>query len=229
MWACRIRKRFHTSSAVQARTTAGRLASARIVLQLSDSNTLNWGTRLKLIIFSDGASLVPALSYLLDAAQSAKYALRGQKGMRGYRKHFSYVSGAWPYEAVDMFWRTNSQWGSEHKHFFNIYVKCNIRDHSILFTAKCDICFVLVFCSLGLWMLMEPWVSGRPTQAGLHRNHTWWDARSSFSWFFFYIPRVSSCFSVTLLFVYSCPALLLTSLSLLCFPLPDSAVPQQDS
>lgn len=67
MCACQLQQHFHTSShnfAIQAQTTEGRLASAHIVLQLSDSTALNSGTRLELIIFSDGASPVPALSYL---------------------------------------------------------------------------------------------------------------------------------------------------------------------
>lgn len=75
--ACQIEQHFHTSShhfAIQARTTVGSLASAHIVLQLSDSTALNSGTRLELIIFSDGASPVPVLSYLPVLAKRVKYA-----------------------------------------------------------------------------------------------------------------------------------------------------------
>lgn len=60
--------------AIQAQATVGSLASAHIVLQLSDSTALNSSTRLKLIIFSDGASPVPVLSYLPVLAKRVKYA-----------------------------------------------------------------------------------------------------------------------------------------------------------
>lgn len=79
MWGCQFQQHFHTSFhkfAIQAWTTVGSLASAHIVLQLSDSTALNSGTRLKLIIFSDGAFPMPALSYLPVLAKRVKYAFK---------------------------------------------------------------------------------------------------------------------------------------------------------
>ncbi len=60
---CSIDTLLSHNFATQAQTAEESLASAHIVLRLSDSAALNSGSRLKLIIFSDGASPLPVLSY----------------------------------------------------------------------------------------------------------------------------------------------------------------------
>lgn len=106
MRACQIQQHFYTSShnfAIQPQTTVGSLASAHIVLQLSDSTALNSGTRLKLIIFSDGASPVPVLSYLFWPKREICLKNWNDRTCAELLISFSYVSGVLTYEALDVF------------------------------------------------------------------------------------------------------------------------------
>lgn len=135
------------------------------------------------------------LRWCLSCASTILSACSGQKseicfkekkkiGKRGQAERliFSYVSGAWTYEAVDVFWkiiwerskspegRENTGGGSN-----NMFLSdwCKINDNFNFISAKSDVFSLNVLCSSVSSMLTEVWVSGRQTQVGMHLNLTW--------------------------------------------------------